>query len=81
MNKYFVILLKELVILPNQEVKIELLPENSKKVINMSVENEDSKVLVVAPISQKETDPSVSDLPKVGVVATIKSKFVLNMVT
>ena len=77
MKDYMVILLKELVILPGQEIKIELLTEVSKKIINKSSNELDSKILVVAPITQNETNPSVDDLPKIGVIATIKSKFVL----
>ena len=73
-----VILLKELVILPNQEIKIELNNKLSKKVIKRALDINDGKLLVVAPIDKKEEEPSVEDLPKVGVVAKIKNKIQLS---
>lgn len=76
-NDYLVILLKELVIFPNQEVKIELIADSSIDVVNESVKNNNSELLVVAPLSQKEENPNVNDLPKIGVIATITSKYVL----
>ncbi|MFI3261053.1 MAG: endopeptidase La [bacterium] len=76
-DKFRVMLLKELVILPNQEIKIELLTDVSMRIVDDSVEDSESKVLVVAPLSQKESEPSFDDLPKIGVIASIKSKFIL----
>lgn len=78
MNKVVpVILLKELVILPNQEIKIELNNKLSKLIIRNAMANNDGKLLVVAPIDKKEEEPSIDDLPKVGVIATIKDKIQL----
>ena len=64
-----VFILNELVILPNQEIKIDLSNEHSKKIIKLSCKNNENKVLVIAPKNSLE-----SDLPKVGVIALIKSK-------
>ncbi|MEG0909820.1 MAG: AAA family ATPase, partial [Bacilli bacterium] len=72
-----VILLKELVILPNQEIKIELNNNLSKKIIKNASINNDNKLLVVAPLDKTEIEPSTDDLPKVGVIAVIKSKIQL----
>ncbi|MEG1150281.1 MAG: hypothetical protein RSE17_03220, partial [Bacilli bacterium] len=60
-----VILLKELVILPNQEIKIELNNNLSKKIIKNASINNDNKLLVVAPLDKTEIEPSTDDLPKV----------------
>lgn len=73
-----VILLKELVILPNQEIKIDLCTSSSKKIVEIAGEKCESKVLVVAPLSQLEEVPSTDDLPNIGVVANIRSKYVLS---
>lgn len=66
-----VILLKKLVIFPNQEIKIELKSEISKTVIFDAIENNDSVILVVAPLNDQK------DLPKIGVTAVIKNKISL----
>lgn len=76
-NTIPVILLKELIILPNQEIKIELNNKISKLIIKKSTLEYDSKVLVVAPLDKKEEEPSVDDLPNVGIIAKIKSKIQL----
>ena len=69
-----VILLKNLVILPNQEIKLELNNVISGKAINEAEYNFKGEILVIAPIDALEEDPSVDDLPKVGVIARIKNK-------
>ena len=69
-----VILLKNLVILPSQEIKLELNNVISGKAINDASSNFKSEILVVAPMDLLEEEPSVDDLPKVGVIAKIKNK-------
>lgn len=76
-NELPVMLLKSFIILPKQEVKLELNNEISKKVVSLAYQNTDKKVLVVCPTDQKEENPDVSDLPEVGVVSTIVSKLSL----
>lgn len=72
MNKQLLVLiLKNLVILPHQEIKIELKDSISKKIIRLSEKKFNSKILVVAPIDELESSPSVDDLPTIGVVANI----------
>ena len=73
-----VILLKELVILPNQEVKIELNNELSRQIIKEASLNNNGRLLVVAPLDFLEEEPSIDDLPKVGVIAKIKNKIALS---
>ena len=72
-----VMLLKSFIILPNQEVKLELNNDVSKSVVSIAYQNTDGKILVVCPIDQKEENPDVSDLPDVGVVSKIVSKLTL----
>ena len=67
------ILLKGLIILPDQEIKLEINNKFSKKTVETSRSEYNNKVLVVCPKNQKEEEPDVSDLPKVGVTAEVIS--------
>ena len=71
-----VMLLKGLILLPYQEVKLDLNNKISKKVISLASNNK-NEVLVICPKDQIEESPGVEDLPDVGVVGHIKSKMVL----
>lgn len=73
-----VLILKKLVILPYQEIKIELKDTISKKIIKISNNKYNGRLLIVAPIDDKEKNPSIDDLPKVGVIANIKSAIELS---
>ena len=68
-----VILLKNLVLLPYQEVRVELKSNISKKVTEISSLYHDGEVLVVCPLDNLEEKPDTSDLPRIGVVSKIKS--------
>jgi len=68
-----VILLKDLVLLPYQEVRVELKSEVSKKVTSISKLYHDSEVLIVCPLNSLEEIPDASDLPKIGVVGKIRN--------
>ncbi len=73
MTKYPVLILKKLVLFPNQEVKLELSNEISKKIINLATKNHNNEILVVAPIDVMEAKPLVSDLPNIGVIGNLKT--------
>ncbi len=75
--EYKVFMLKDLVLLPNHEVKLDVISSVSKKVIEYACKDEFNKLLVVAPITNKEESPKVGDLPKIGVIANIKSNIEL----
>ena len=68
-----VILLKNLVLLPHQDVRVEIKSEVSKKVTEISKEYHDGEILVVCPLNSLEEKPDTSDLPRIGVVGRIKS--------
>ena len=72
-----VVLLKGLIILPDQEIKLEINNKYSRKTIEMSRKDFDNKVLVICPKNQREEEPDVSDLPKVGVIAEVVSSVTL----
>lgn len=77
-----VMLLKNLVILPFQEIKLELKDEISKKIIKIAEKKYNSRLLIVSPnpnsYIDKSSEPVVEDLPLVGVVSLIKSKLELS---
>lgn len=77
MNKLPVLLLKSFVIFPNQEIKLELNNEISKKIINLASKNYKGQLLVICPLDEIEENPDVDDLPIVGVVAKVVSKLLL----
>ena len=72
-----VLLLKKLVLLPYQEVRIELNVELSKSIVDLSENFYGNKLLVVCPDDILESNISVNDLPKLGVLSKIKSKIEL----
>ena len=72
-----VILLKGFVLLPNEEVKIELNNELSRKIIMISGKSFANQVLIVSPKDALEETPEVSDLPKIVVYGFIESKMEL----
>lgn len=72
-----VLLLRKLVLLPYQEVRLELNIELSKEIIDLSEKNYGNKLLVVCPNNTLELNPSETDLPTVGVLTKVKSKLVL----
>lgn len=72
-----VLLLKKLTILPSQEVRIELNNELSKNVIDLSTIEFSNKILIVLPSNTLEESPTITDLPKSGVLTLINSKIVL----
>lgn len=72
-----VLLLRHLLLLPDQEVKIELNNEHTRKIIMLSCSKYNKEVFIVCPKTDLEETPDVDDLPKIGVVGKIKSKIEL----
>ncbi len=68
-----VILLKKLVLLPGEEVRVEIKSDISKKVTEISKLYHDSEVLIVCPLNLLEEKTDTSDLPRIGVVGKINS--------
>lgn len=69
-----IILLNNLILLPHQEVRIELSNPISLNAVSLATKNYDDHVLVICPLDQKEENPDIEDLPKVGVIGKIRSK-------
>lgn len=70
-NTLPVMLLKKLILLPNQEVKLELNNDLTKEVILLSGKKFNHEVLIVCPKNELEEIPDVDDLPLIGVIGKI----------
>lgn len=68
-----VILLKKIVLLPYQDIRVEIRNDISKKVTEIAKLYHDNEVLVVCPMDSLEENPDTSDLPKIAVVGKIKN--------
>lgn len=69
-----VLLIRNMVLFPNSEVRIEIDSEVDKKVISLAEDYYDSQVLIVNPKDVLEQNPDITELPKVGIVGNIKMK-------
>ena len=72
-----VLMLKGLIILPNQDIRLELNNDLSNDIINLALTDFDGEVLIAYPKDQYEIDPDVTDLPNIAVIAKIKNKLTL----
>lgn len=70
-----VIILKGLVLLPNNEIRLEFGDDTSKSLIELSTIFHDNNILVCNCFNSDNTD--ISNLKKIGVLGIIKNKIVL----
>lgn len=76
-NNLPVILLRGLVLLPFSELKMEFDADNSKTIIDESLELHNGNLLVVTPPDPYELNPNIETLPKIGIISKITKKVVL----
>ena len=69
-----VLLIRNMVLFPHSEVRLEFDNDNDKKLLSLAESYYNNSILVVNPKDNLEIDPDISELPKIGVVATIKMK-------
>lgn len=72
-----VILLKGIVLLPNNEIRLEFEKGQSQNIIDVSEFFHDNKLLVVSQTNVLEESNNISDLPKTGVISKINHKMEL----
>ena len=72
-----VILLKGIVLLPNNDIRLEFSNDDSRNIIDASELFHDNEILVVSNIKLSEKHPNTKDLPRIGVVARITHKMEL----
>ncbi|MBE6150479.1 MAG: endopeptidase La [Firmicutes bacterium] len=69
-----VLLIRNMVLFPNSEVRIEIDSDIDKKVISLAEDYYDNQVLIVNPKDVLEQNPDITELPKVGIVGSVKMK-------
>ena len=72
-----VLLLQKLVLLPYQEVRLDLSNEDSKKIIDTAEKYFNNKLLIISSNSSKDEVEDINSLPKYGVIGKIKTKIEL----
>ncbi len=72
-----VLFLRNLVLLPNNELRIEFSSSSDKIMLNKSESNFEGYLLFINLKNPKEERPLVNDLAKIGVIGKIKSKIEL----
>ena len=73
-----VLFLRNVVILPYNELRIELSSDIDKKIVNISENNHDNYLLFVNLYDYVEEKPSIRKLPKIGILGKIKTKLELS---
>lgn len=72
-----VIILKGIILLPNNDIRLEFSNDESKNIIDVSEMFHDNELLVVSILDQKQQKLEVEKLPKIGVIATISHRIEL----
>lgn len=72
-----VLLLRGIVLLPNNDLRLEFDLEMSKNILDVSELFHDNHVLVVSQLDPLEESLDINTLPKIGVIASISHKMVL----
>ena len=76
-TKLPVIVLRNLILLPHGEIKLELANESDKHIINNSINEHNSYVLLISPFCLSNEDLNIEDLPSMGIIGKITSNFEL----
>lgn len=69
-----VLLIRNMVLFPWSEIRLEFDSDNDKRVISLAESFYENNIVIVNPKDLLEIDPDISELPKIGVLATIKMK-------
>lgn len=72
-----VIILKGIILLPNNDIRLEFSNEDSKNIIDVSEMFHENKILVVSTINMDAQNPDTKKLPKIGVISTITHRMEL----
>ena len=72
-----VIILKGIILLPNNDIRLEFSSEDSKNIIDLSEMFHDNKILVVSTLNITTNPPKLDKLPKIGVISTITHRMEL----
>ena len=73
-----IILLKNVILFPYNEIRVEFTKSKEKLVLENSEKYNDNHILLINLIDPLEENPSIKDLPNIGVIGKIKSKIELS---
>ena len=73
-----ILFLRDMVLLPYNELRIEISKENEKRILEISERRHDNHVLFVNLIDSLEEKPNIRKLSKIGILGKIKSKIELS---
>ena len=69
-----VIVLKGIILLPNNDIRLEFQDNETKNIIDVSEMFHDNKLLVIGQIDTIEESTNISELPKIGVISKVNHK-------
>ena len=72
-----ILYLREVVLLPYNEIRLEFTEDKDKKVLDYAEKTHDGHLLLVNLVDPLEESPSISELPKIGILSRIRSKLEL----
>lgn len=73
-----ILFLKDVVILPYNELRIEISKESEKNILDISEKNHDNHLLLVNLSDTLEERPNIRKLPKIAILGKIKTKLELS---
>ena len=76
-TKLPILYLREVVLLPFNEIRLEFTEDKDKAVLNHAEKNHDGHLLLVNLKDPLEESPLISELPKIGILGKIRSKLEL----
>lgn len=72
-----ILFLHDLILFPYNELRVEFNLDRDKKIIELSESTHDGNILLVNNMDSLEESPNLRELPKIAILAKIKSKLVL----
>ena len=73
-----IVLLKNIILFPYNEIRVEINSSKEKLVLENAEKYNDNHILLINLLDPLEENPSIKDLPDIGVIGKIKSKIELS---
>ncbi len=74
-TKLPVIVLRNIILLPHGEIKLEISNAVDKKIINNSITNNNGYILLISPYCNFDEKLEITDLPNAGIIGKISNNF------
>lgn len=72
-NQIPILILQNLVIFPNQEIKLEMSNDLSKKIIKFALKKYNGEIIIVIPVNNKDNIENIDDVQKIASFCKIKN--------